>query len=315
MAQGKRILGMVAAALSTSGCASFEGMPRPVTPTMAAAYLEGDKVAQELIDKETDSNKQRAIRNNVVWAHIRAADAQYRQFLVSLNKNMKGANFGLDLGGVLVSSIGAVAHGAANELSAAAAALSGARGSINRELYFEKTLPAIEAAMRGNRTRVKTQIATHLINDDVSRYSLQQALADLDDYQLAASLNAAIQEITTTTGVAADQAQQRYENATESCGPTAEVAPLWGRLNDFVFDLADAANSATPGTDSEKAKKLEALAEVLQMVTGTAGTKATTEAEATAQAEAIIIAAKKYCTEPTASSLLVDITAKTGMNP
>jgi hypothetical protein len=316
MTGSNRIVAVMMAALSTAGCATFEGAPRPVTSAMAITHLEETADIQEAIDAAADDpDRQRAIRNNAVWAHIRAADDRYREFLISVNKSMKGSNFGLDLAGVLVSSAGAVANGAANELSAAAAALTGARGTINRELYFERTLPAIEAAMRGNRLRVKTQIATHLLNDDVARYPLQQALADLNDYQLAASLNAAIQEITTTSGNAADQAQQRYENAVESCGPTDEVAPFWGRLNDFVFTLAEAAGDQAPAAGSDAAKKMKALAEVYQLVTGEATTDAATNTVATAQAEAIVVAARKFCTQESASALLTDIATKTGMNP
>ena len=37
-----------------------------------------------------------------------------------------------------LTGAGSVAKGAANELSAAASGLTGARGAVNKELYFEK---------------------------------------------------------------------------------------------------------------------------------------------------------------------------------
>ncbi|MEA3063520.1 MAG: hypothetical protein QOJ94_3301 [Sphingomonadales bacterium] len=316
MIRATSLSAIVAAALSTAGCATFEGAPRPVTSTMANNHLtEGEAIQKQIDAADGDPLKQRAIRNNAVWAYVRAADDQYRQFLASINKTVKGSNFGLDLAGVLVSSAGAVANGAANELSAAAAALTGARGSINRELYFEKTLPAIEAAMQANRLRVKTQIATHLINDDVARYPLQQALADLGDYELAASLNAAIQEITTTSGNAANQEQRRYENATESCEPTNDVAPLWGSINDVVMMLEEAAKGGPAPAGSDRAKKLHALSVIHEMVTGNSVADAANEAEAEAQAKAIILSSQKFCTRASANALLADIAAKTGVTP
>ncbi len=310
MQQGTSVFVAITAAMSTVGCASFEGMPRPATSAMAQTNMDDVAAVQAEIEAASgDPSLQRAIRNDSVWAHIRAADEQYRRFLISLNKTSKGTNLGLDVAGILVSSVGAVAKSAANELSAAAAGIAGTRGSINRELYFEKTIPAIEASMQANRLRIKTQIATHLINDDVARYPLQQALADLNDYQLAASLNAAIQEITTRSGIAADQAQQRYENAVESCAPTAEVSPLWGQLNDIIMPLADAANGAPPAAGSDRAKKLKRLAAIHEIVTGNAAVQATTQAEAEAQVLAIVGAASKFCTKDSASALLAQIAA------
>lgn len=292
--------------LLTAGCATFEGSPQPLTPEAAGKHMKEVEDVQSAIDKERDPAKQRAFRNNLVWAYIRAADDQYRLFLVSVNKSMKGSNFGLDLAGVLVSSAGAVVHGAANELSATAAALAGARGSINKELYFERTLPAIEAAMRANRLRVKTAIATHLLNDGVDRYPLQQALADLNDYQLAASLNAAIQEITTTSGNAADQAQRHYENATESCEPDAATGEVWGNINDAVMPLVEAAAKPASASRSTALKKLAAI---YLLATGDTIAEATTSAEAEAQAATIVRAARKFCTKESADALLAQIAA------
>jgi hypothetical protein len=311
MLQRQKLMGVMAVALSTAGCASFEGTPRPISSAMAYSNIADVKSIQDQIDAASgDPVLQRAIRNNAVWAHIRAADEQYRQFLVSVNKSAKSTNLGLDVAGVLVSSVGAIAKGAANELSAAAAALAGTRGSINRELYFEKTIPAIEAAMQANRLRVKTKIATRLLNDDVARYPLQQALADLNDYQLAASLNAAIQDLTTASGIAVDQAQRRYDNAIESCGPTAEVAPLWADLNDIIMPLMEAATGAPPVAGSDRAKKLAKLADIHEIVTGKAVAEATTPEEAEAQVLAIVSASKTFCTKDSASALIAEINSR-----
>jgi hypothetical protein len=298
-----------------TACASFEGMPQPVTPAMATEYLTQVAAIQKDIDAAVGEQRKREVRNNAVWAHIRAADAQYVRFVIALNRTGKGSNFGLDLAGVLASSAGAIANGAANELSAAAAALTGARGSINRELYFEKTLPAIESAMQANRIRVKTAIATRLIADNVDRYPLQQALADLNDYQLAPSLNVAIQEITKSAGVAADQAQRRYENAVESCGPSKDVGDNWGRLNDFVWGLADAADGTPAEAGGDKAKKRKALADVHGLMTGKVVSEAMTKTAAEAQIQEIVAAAQKYCTKTSSEQLLAEIATKTGMAP
>jgi hypothetical protein len=277
------------------------------------SYYSLSQVRQHIQDAEDEDDK-RAIRNAAVAMYLDAADREYINFLISLGAGRKGVNLLLEGGTIALSSIGAVSNGSANEISAAVAALTGARGAIDRELYYQQTLPAIVGAMEANRLHIKTQIRTHLLNDDLTQYPVEQAWADLSEYRLAQSLDRAILQVTKNAAQAAEAQANRYENATQSCGPTSALEPFWGRINDFVFTLAKAAAGGAPA-GTEKDKKLKALAEVFQMVTGTAAEPATSEAAATAQAEAIVIAAEKYCTVPAATTLLADIATKTGMSP
>lgn len=301
----------VAMMLATGGCASFEGMPRPAPPSAVESYYSLREVRGR-IDAETDPMKQRAIRNGAVAMHIRAADEEYVNFLVSLGVNRKGANLLLDVGAIGLSSIGAVSTGSANEISAAVAALSGARGSVNKELYYEQTLPAIIGAMEANRLRVKGEIRTHLLNDDVTQYPIEQAMSDLVEYRLSQSLDRAILQVTKDSGQNEELERERYDNATHSCSPQADLQPYWRRINHYVRGLADAAKSGAPAAGSDDDAKLETLAKIATMLNGNAVTKAGTATEAQAQATAIMRAVIQYCTKETATALIAKIATETG---
>ena len=161
-------------------------------------------------------------------------DARYLEFRAAISKEQKGGNFALDTAILGASALGAVVKGAANEFSAAAAALTGTRSSLNREVYFERTLPAIIKTMEASRIRVRAQIVQYLRADDIATYPLEQAFADITLYQLSTTIGGAIQEVTEAAGKAADAEIMKVENAIESCGPTDEIGAYWRRINVYA---------------------------------------------------------------------------------
>ncbi len=81
-------------------------------------------------------------RNRVVASYLMAADAKYDQFRGDLSRNVKGGNVAFDLATLGLTGL-ALAPGRRlrEDLAAGATVIGGARASLNRELYFEKTLP------------------------------------------------------------------------------------------------------------------------------------------------------------------------------
>jgi hypothetical protein len=215
-----------------------------------------------------------------------------------------------------LTSVGSIANSAANELSAAASGLAGAQGAMNKELYFDKTLPAIVSAMETNRLRMRANIMKRLREDDIVQYPLEQAFADIGDYRLATNLDNAIQQITTAAGQREAVAVQEYQNATDSCHPTDAVGDLWGRVNGFVSDLVEDAFAPSIAPPDSKDEMLKDLATTLAIVKGDENAvvvSATTLAEATAQANEIRdVTTEDYCSESAVQGLIDKIKDKTG---
>jgi hypothetical protein len=303
--------------LATGACASFDAMPRPIFDVQTAVGIPPDyqmAAALERMDRTDNPVAKKELRNRTIALYLAAADARYREFRVGLSRNVKGANLGLGLSVLALTGAGSIAKGAANELSAAASGASGAQATMNKELYFEKTLPAIVSAMETNRLRQRANIMRRLRDDDVIQYPLEQAFADIGDYQLATNLDNAIQQITTAAGQREAVAVQEYENATDSCNPTEPVGKLWGRVSVFVGGLVSGAFAAGTAA-AEKAEMLKDLASVVSLVSGDETVEtphATTLAEARTQANQIrLTTTGDYCSETALQGLIGKIEAKT----
>jgi hypothetical protein len=95
-------------------------------------------------------------------------------------------------------------------LGAASTGIIGANAAINKDLYYQKTIPALLTQMEANRLKAKLPIAQGLTQPD-SKYSLLKAYIDLDAYKDAGSMPAAISSITQS---AANDKQLAQNNIT-----------------------------------------------------------------------------------------------------
>lgn len=308
---------MVGLAVPVAGCASFSGMPEPIMPLADAVAIPAEyqratalETYAEYDGDEKDADR-REFRNRVVSLYLSVADARYLEFRRAISRDAKGSNFAFDAGVVVLGGIGAVAKGAANELSAAAAALAGTRGALNKEVYFERTLPAIIATMEANRLRVRGEILLRLRQDAVS-YPLEQAFGDITQYQLATTMDGAIQQIATAAGQSAAAEEAKYASAIESCDPDDVTGAYWKRFNHFVYDLAKGAANGVPAAGSEDEKKLIALEGVAKLLGDGTAKRATTLAEAKAQAALAIDLTDPLCSEAKVTRLFDTIQTTVG---
>jgi hypothetical protein len=138
--------------LFLSGCAaSFKGFPdQPINPEAEIAalseYLMPDVAAKYASANPADRGglSREAWRNEVIDARLRAIDLRYNEWEQRLYQEQVETAFGTDLLLLGLTGAGAVS-GASNVLSAAAVGVTGARASIDRNAYYNRTLPALIA--------------------------------------------------------------------------------------------------------------------------------------------------------------------------
>jgi len=250
------------ASLALSGCASFDGQAAPVLTTdmtIAVASSLPPVTALETFYAEPDPARRTAWRDRVIGSYLAAADAQYLAFRAKLSREMKGSNTALGLIALgLTGGASLASEATANALSAGASGVIGARSTISKELWFEKTLPALMTAMSANRTRIRTEIMVRM-REDAGSYSLSEAFSDIARYQEAASLDGAVETVTSAAGQKAREADELYAQevsfnsaAPEEGGPdlrrTVKQA-LAGIGDDSArMDAAAAAVNIVPGT-------------------------------------------------------------------
>jgi hypothetical protein len=189
--------------MGLAGCASVEGYPKRVedsqqyvtevdgfvSPTVILKYNAdvinpppGVSPAQLMVE-----------RNTIVTARIYAIDVNYHNFVRDLTTQQNVGNVGTDWVVLALSGIGATAGSAAAKaaLAAASGGVVGARAAVNKDVYFNNTVTTLITTMEGQRKTVLATIYTGL-QKGVADYTIYQAMADLDDYYNAGTINGAL---------------------------------------------------------------------------------------------------------------------------
>jgi hypothetical protein len=160
-----------------------------------------------------------------------AADARYTQFRATLSQEAKGTAFGGNILVLLMNGISVVSGDEARRaLAASSAVVSGGQASVTRDLFIEKTLPAVLASMDANRSAQKTAILTKL-RLDANQYTLPDALADIRALEDQAHLDGAVQTLTSTATANAADKKAKLD--------IAYMAPLIGPLAPRIASWLD----------------------------------------------------------------------------
>jgi len=186
-------------ATKLAGCAAFRGAPDPITPEQVdsdACPTTTDLKDFKAPAPNLQDGSMKQWRNLLIGECIAHYDANFATFIRQLHVQAVSTGLGLDLAALALTGAGSVASaGAANALSAASTGVLGASTAINKDLFYQKTLPAIEAAMAANRAQVYARIKTAEQGDE-THYTLEDARHDLRDYEAAGSIDGAIAHIT-----------------------------------------------------------------------------------------------------------------------
>jgi hypothetical protein len=266
-----RFMGL-ALIVALSGCASFDGMPEPIfkadaTVAQVNARYAYDDVVDAIADKD-DADDRKVYRNRVAAAYMMAIDARYFAFRRGLSRGMKGGNIGFDVALLSLTGSAAIWEKAADELAAIATGVAGARASFNRELYFERTLPALITIMEAKRLEARSTILRGLVQTE-DEYTVQELFADLHMYEGAAGLDGAIQTASEIAAATKANAKYDYSRAVELCEAGADVVTA---RKAFMRELEDGRK-----TPAGRARYARAAA--------SAGVK---DAEATAAPDAVL---------------------------
>jgi len=194
------------AALTLCGCASLEGYPADPentsnTLSTLSKYFDGTAADIASYNATNDDPTRTRLRNIIVLSRIRAYDIEFSKFKRQLMGFGNSVSVGTDLIGLALGGLTATTGSAATKsaLGAASVGVLGANTAINKDLYYQKTIPALISQMEANRGKAELAIVQGLRNSD-AKYSLLAAYNDLDAYKDAGSIADAIATITTSAG-------------------------------------------------------------------------------------------------------------------
>ena len=180
--------------VSLVACSSMHGVPvryQDTTATVTAINLK----AEDLADLVTTESRNE--RNAIVNKAIGVIDLRFHELVRAVNGDRQDSaaitsygNIAFNTAGTLVSSVVAKTN-----YAAAAAVSSALLGVTEKQYYFDKTLPALVAAMTAARATVEERLRKGM-QHDIYEYPGSLALADLESYFSAGTLLAAISNIT-----------------------------------------------------------------------------------------------------------------------
>ena len=187
------------------GCSSLSGIPERTGSvedelTALAEYFSPSVIST--YDGQSGDAAQKAYRDKVIAARIRAIDLNFNQFAQNISAENKKLNIGTDATVLLLGAAGAVSTVTSTQaiLAATSATVTGVKSSIDKNAYFDATLAALLTQMQANRKKVLVSIYSGM-SMEVKSYPLMRALVDLEDYFQAGTIIGAVNEISKEAGV------------------------------------------------------------------------------------------------------------------
>ncbi|MGH8532801.1 MAG: hypothetical protein ACREV1_08800 [Gammaproteobacteria bacterium] len=228
--------------LVASGCGHFaatRGFPsQSVDVETRLAQMDiyrGDTLIQEYNDPVNANNptERRRIRNDLINGRIALIDIHFNEFLQGLHEEDVGLNIATDAITIGLGTAGALVTGGASQvLSGSSAAVIGAKESVDKNAFFDQTMPALMAKMRAQRKSVLVGIRDGLLNSTDAQYPLAQGLADLEEYYYAGTIPGAITGVVQSAGAEGAQADKDLLRVISLKDPSESTVSL----EDIVFD-------------------------------------------------------------------------------
>jgi len=220
---------LMLAPLGLAGCAAINGMQEPLTANDAATIqvVCPTPAQRATFDGMADGVAKRNYRDGVIGDCVKMIDGKYADFKMRLHKDAAISNLSTDLLALGLGGAASLTTGAtANQFAEGATVVTGARTAINKDVFYEQTLPAVEAAMDANRSKTLASIINSEKSDpDGKTYTLAAAGIDLDSYEQAGNIYTAIAGLTQTASNTAQAAAATVTVAQEQPYVAKIVAP------------------------------------------------------------------------------------------
>ena len=157
---------------------------------------------------------QESVRNQILCDLMKIIDSNYHQFELNLKGDKAVQELGADIATLGLTAASTVVGGAELKtiLSAIATGVVGVNSSIDKEIYQNNTVQALQLQMRAARSAVETRLINGM-KQKIADYPLDYGLRDMIDYYYAGSLNDALIGLVQSSSSAAQTNQSAANNA------------------------------------------------------------------------------------------------------
>ena len=241
-------------AITLPGCATLRGAQDPLPelrPTTAAEtmtsalrnFASNDASLRQGLSRQD-------YRDLIIRDYSQRIEAKYNGFVEQLWTGDRSTALGFDflqLG--LAAATGFVKPDDVEEFAAASTVAAGARASVDKRVFYDRTITALVATMDGERADIKADIARKR-RLPATEYSLNDAFDDLNRLADAGNINRAFSRLNRNAEAEKAAAQQRLDGISAACDDIG--ADDAQRRRDFrLFLDASQANIAAAAAEME----------------------------------------------------------------
>lgn len=188
-----------------SGCGT-PGFPRQsYNPKKQIKQLEDVFNKTDLIKAYYATNANEAVkndaRNTMIDSRLALINLNYNQFIARFLVTKETLDFGTEVTqlGLNLATTAVGGAGTKTILGAIASGVTGSKLAIDKNFFFEKTVPVLITSMNAQRKEALLPIVMGM-NRNTEKYPLTQALSDLDAYYFAGTFVGALQAIQADAG-------------------------------------------------------------------------------------------------------------------
>lgn len=202
------------------GCATIRegGGPKPSfdiekdLQALETVFSSAVAISNVYKDGVTKKKRDKMIAGRLVMMNLR-----YLQFIKSLNAEKQFIDSATDIVILSLNIAGTALTPTTTRtvLSAISATLSGSKVVVDKHYYYEKTMPALIAAMNAQRKQVLVSIIQG-VGRPIELYSVEQAIVDLDTYYHAGTLIGAVNAIQATASSQEKASDETIEGITRA---------------------------------------------------------------------------------------------------
>jgi hypothetical protein len=153
------------------------------------------------------------LRNEITYGLLSIAEHDSMKYMVELSVTRRATNLGTDLVELGLASAATITNGeqAKTVLSGLTALAAGTRISIDKNLFYEQTMPAIVSAIRAEQAVILERIRAKLLLPDRD-YPLGAALLDVYEYYATGTITYGARKIAEKAAAqAVIERDQRFE--------------------------------------------------------------------------------------------------------
>ncbi|MCX6897112.1 MAG: hypothetical protein NT105_00295 [Verrucomicrobia bacterium] len=191
----------ILAGCSTTGFPRQSYNPARQIQEMEDVFNKPDQIKNFYAMANANEPEKKAARNAIITGRIALIDLNYNQFVSQFSVTKQRLDAGTEVTqlGLNLATTAVGGASAKTVLAAISAGVAGSKLAIDKNFFFEKTVPVLITSMNAQR---KVTLAPILegIEHDTETYPLARALSDVDAYYFAGTFVGALQVIQADAG-------------------------------------------------------------------------------------------------------------------